>query len=72
MLRIYRSENVGQGRETHTYLSYILEHYHKLPEWIVFTQGYPRYHTPRWTEVFRAFIDLALGIISEDQDEDTT
>jgi hypothetical protein len=40
---IHRLDNVG--RESHTYLTYILENYDNLPEVIAFTQGYIKDHT---------------------------
>lgn len=36
----------NQGRESHTYLHYIIDHYHCLPRWVVFCQGRPFDHCP--------------------------
>lgn len=41
-LNIYTLPNIG--RETHTYLHYIITHYHNLPDRVVFTQGNPFDH----------------------------
>ncbi len=53
MIQLHPSPNVAEGRETHTYLTYILEHYDNLPEWVVFTQGVPAQHAPAWRSVFK-------------------
>lgn len=36
------------GREAHTYLRYIIEHYSNLPDQMVFTQGNPLDHAPQF------------------------
>ena len=41
------------GRETHSYLTYIVEHYDSLPPAIVFTQGDPFPHNPDFLEEAR-------------------
>jgi len=40
-LPLYMNENIIEnvGRESHTYLHYIIEHYHNLPDICIFTQG---------------------------------
>ncbi|MBX7145610.1 MAG: DUF3431 domain-containing protein [Oligoflexia bacterium] len=51
--QIARLPNVG--RESHTYLHYIVTHYDKLPELCLFTQGSPFQHCPD-------FIERAMGL----------
>jgi hypothetical protein len=41
------SEIPNQGRETETFLRFITEHYHNLPQRVVFVQGDPFYHYKR-------------------------
>ena len=41
-LSIYTLPNIG--RETHTYLHYIITNYHNLPDRVIFTQGNPFDH----------------------------
>lgn len=36
---------VNQGREAMAYLTYIIEHYDKLPDYIVFVHGKPNHET---------------------------
>ena len=42
--KIIEIENIG--RESHTYLHYLIDNYNSLPEKIIFTQGDPRDHVP--------------------------
>lgn len=41
-VRQHRLPNIGL--ESHTYLQYIIDHYDRLPPWVVFTQGNPTPH----------------------------
>lgn len=38
----------NEGREAHTYLTYILIHYDHLPDWVTFCQGNPFDHAPHF------------------------
>lgn len=46
-------ENIG--RESHTYLTYILNNYHNLPEYLAFLQGDPFAHCKSTLEVINNF-----------------
>lgn len=39
------------GRESETYLRYIIDHYDNLPEYIIFTQANPFGHSPNFLEI---------------------
>lgn len=41
------------GKESHTYCHYILKHYHNLPDVVVFAQGHPFDHSPRFLEILQ-------------------
>ena len=41
------------GRETETYLKYIVENYNKLPEIIIFTQADPFTHSPNFLKLIK-------------------
>jgi hypothetical protein len=56
------------GREAHTYLSFIVDHYDHLPEKVFFTQGDPFPHSPHFLHKLedalqRPFEFIALGDI---------
>lgn len=39
------------GRESHTYIHHIVEHYNHLPDWLIFCQGNPFDHCPNFIEI---------------------
>lgn len=43
------------GREAHTYLTYIIDNYDNLPEYIIFVQGDPFEHTKKLIEKINRF-----------------
>jgi hypothetical protein len=51
----YALPNVG--RESHTYIRYIVDHYERLPEVIVFAQGNPFPHEPAFIERINSLDD---------------
>jgi len=52
-LRIIRAMNIG--RESETYVNYIVRNYEDLPDRIIFTQGDPFEHSPFFLELIRGF-----------------
>lgn len=61
MLYSFRLPNVG--REAHTYLYYIVENYHRLPDVVIFSQGDPISHTRNFIEkIHRLQGDKVLGL----------
>jgi len=56
------------GREAHTYLSFIVDHYDYLPDKVFFTQGDPFPHSPNFLQLLeealiRPFEIVSLGTI---------
>lgn len=51
----------NQGRESHTYLHYIITNYYCLPRWIVFCQGRPFDHCPDFMQQIKRKEPQALG-----------
>ena len=43
------------GRETHTYLNYIIENYYNLPNHVAFIQGHPFDHAPNAIQLINSF-----------------
>ena len=43
------------GRETHTYITYIINNYHNLPKYVAFMQGHPFDHAPNAIELVNSF-----------------
>lgn len=43
------------GRETHTYLNYIINNYHNLPDHVAFVQGHPFDHAPNAIQLINEF-----------------
>lgn len=41
------------GREEYTYLKYIVDNYHSLPDRIIFSQGHPLQHSPDFIELLK-------------------
>ena len=57
------------GREAHTYLSFIVDHYDRLPDKVFFTQGDPFPHSPNFFQLLREALEqsfefISLGIIA--------
>lgn len=52
-LRIIRAMNIG--RESETYVNYIVRNYEDLPDRIIFTQGDPFERSPFFLELIRGF-----------------
>jgi len=57
------------GREAHTYLSFIIDHYDNLPDKVFFTQGDPFPHSPDFFRLLREacsqpFEFISLGTIA--------
>ena len=52
-LKIIRAKNVG--RESETYVNYIVRNYEDLPDRIIFSQGDPFEHPPFFLELIRGF-----------------
>ena len=52
-LTVFRAKNLG--RESETYVSYIVRNYEKLPDRIIFAQGDPFEHSPFFLELIRGF-----------------
>ena len=43
------------GREGHTYYTYICQNYDNLPDYVIFLQGYPADHSPRFNENIKKY-----------------
>jgi hypothetical protein len=60
------------GRESHTYLSFIIENYYNLPENIIFCQGDPFPHCNNFLDLIKNYninqdiINLSHGMVTED------
>jgi hypothetical protein len=60
------------GRESNTYINYIIEHYNNLPENIIFSQGNPFPHCHNFIELIKNYEDndsilnLSHWIVTED------
>ena len=55
-MSLIKAPNVG--REGHTFYSYIVLMYERLPEQIVFLQGCPFDHTPHLVDLVKRFLDV--------------
>lgn len=48
---VYVKSIPNRGRETDTYLTYIIENYKKLPDRVIFSQGDPFSHSPKFLDL---------------------
>lgn len=66
-IEIIKQRNIG--RESHTFLTHIIKHYHNLPDLIVFTQGYPFDHCKHFLEIINKSTIEEMHMIHEKQEE---
>jgi len=60
----------NQGRESETYLRYILSNYNNLPEQVCFLQGDPFYHCPDFLKKFKQYDFSPLFFFGREIDND--